>query len=153
LRRTPAAKGGKLNRAGARRPFRGDPEGREFIAFWLREERVLAGMNVNVGGVTDAIQALVRSGAAIDRKRLADPDQPLEELVPTEDSGRPKRLRVAKQMLSAPARFVGDRLAMRKAGGLESLKAGDGGIVDVDGEKVAAYRDDSENTRANDCTT
>jgi 3-phenylpropionate/trans-cinnamate dioxygenase ferredoxin reductase subunit len=121
--------------------FRGDPASREFIAFWLRDERVMAGMNVNIGGVTDAIQALVRSGATIDRKRLADPDQSLEELVPAEDSGRAKSARIAKQLVGAPVRFVGDRLAMRKAGGLDSLQAGEGGIVDVDGEKVAAYRD------------
>jgi 3-phenylpropionate/trans-cinnamate dioxygenase ferredoxin reductase subunit len=99
-------------------------------------------MNVNIGDVTDSIQTLVRSGAAIDRKRLADSDQPLEELVPAEDSGRPRGLRVAKQIFSAPARFVADRLAMRKAGGLDSLTPGGGAIVDVDGEKIAGYRDE-----------
>jgi 3-phenylpropionate/trans-cinnamate dioxygenase ferredoxin reductase component len=62
--------------------FRGDPAGREFIAFWLRDDRVVAGMNVNVWDVTDPIQGLVRSGAVIDRDRLTDPDQPLEELAP-----------------------------------------------------------------------
>ena len=38
--------------------FRGDPATREFIAFWLRDGRVVAGMNVNVWDVTDDIQAL-----------------------------------------------------------------------------------------------
>ncbi len=33
---------------------------REFIAFWLREDRVVAGMNVNVWDVTDPIQRLIR---------------------------------------------------------------------------------------------
>ena len=61
--------------------FRGDPAGREFIAFWLREERVVAGMNVNVWDVTEPIQALVRSGAPVDRDGLTDPDQPLDALV------------------------------------------------------------------------
>jgi 3-phenylpropionate/trans-cinnamate dioxygenase ferredoxin reductase subunit len=128
--------------------FRGEPEQREFIAFWLREGSVMAGMNVNVGGVTDAIEALVRSGAAIDRKRLIDTDQPLEELIPAEDSGRAKGLRVAKQMFTAPTRFVGDRLAMRKAGAIDSLPPGEGAIVDVDGEKVAAYRDNQGTVHA-----
>ena len=32
--------------------FRGDPAAREFVAFWLRDGRVAAGMNVNVWGVT-----------------------------------------------------------------------------------------------------
>jgi 3-phenylpropionate/trans-cinnamate dioxygenase ferredoxin reductase subunit len=61
--------------------FRGDPEEREFIAFWLKDGRVLAGMNVNVWEVTDHIQALVRSKGRIDFHRLADPDVPLDELV------------------------------------------------------------------------
>jgi 3-phenylpropionate/trans-cinnamate dioxygenase ferredoxin reductase subunit len=62
--------------------LRGDPAAREFIAFWLREGRVLAGMNVNVWDVTDDIQALVRSGQTVDRARLADSDTPLADLLP-----------------------------------------------------------------------
>jgi 3-phenylpropionate/trans-cinnamate dioxygenase ferredoxin reductase subunit len=60
--------------------FRGDVEGREFIAFWLEGGRVAAGMNVNVWDVTDQIQALIRSRAVVDRTRLADPDEPLDAL-------------------------------------------------------------------------
>jgi 3-phenylpropionate/trans-cinnamate dioxygenase ferredoxin reductase component len=59
---------------------RGDVAKRQFIAFWLREGRVLAGMNVNVWDVTDAIQALIRSGATVDPQRLADPATPLDTL-------------------------------------------------------------------------
>ncbi|HVW17377.1 MAG TPA: oxidoreductase C-terminal domain-containing protein, partial [Solirubrobacteraceae bacterium] len=60
---------------------RGDLADREFIAFWLRDERVVAGMNVNVWDVTDQIQALVRAGRPVDRRRLADPDVALEDLL------------------------------------------------------------------------
>jgi 3-phenylpropionate/trans-cinnamate dioxygenase ferredoxin reductase subunit len=61
--------------------FRGDVDGREFIAFWLGDHgRVLAGMNVNVWDVSDAIQALVRSGRPVDTAALRDPDTPLESL-------------------------------------------------------------------------
>jgi 3-phenylpropionate/trans-cinnamate dioxygenase ferredoxin reductase subunit len=61
--------------------FRGDVEGREFIAFWLGDHgRVLAGMNVNVWDVNDAIQALVRSGQPVDVAALSDPGAPLESL-------------------------------------------------------------------------
>ena len=63
--------------------FRGDPASREFIAFWLRDERVIAGMNVNVWDVTDTIQRLIRSRRPADLARLTDPDVPLEELAPT----------------------------------------------------------------------
>jgi 3-phenylpropionate/trans-cinnamate dioxygenase ferredoxin reductase component len=57
--------------------FRGDVDAREFIAFWLKDGRVIAGMNVNVWDVTDDIQALIRRGAEVDRRRLSDPDTPL----------------------------------------------------------------------------
>jgi 3-phenylpropionate/trans-cinnamate dioxygenase ferredoxin reductase subunit len=60
--------------------FRGDTDSREFIAFWLKDERVVAGMNVNVWDVTDPIQALIRSRARADPAALADPDVPLEDL-------------------------------------------------------------------------
>ena len=60
--------------------FRGDVDGGEFIAFWLKDGRVLAGMNVNVWDVTDHIQALIRSRAEVDRDRLRDPDTDLASL-------------------------------------------------------------------------
>ncbi len=54
--------------------FRGDVDGREFTAFWVDEEdRVLAGMNVNVWEGLDDIKAIIRSGAKVDTDRLADP--------------------------------------------------------------------------------
>ena len=61
--------------------FRGDVDRREFVAFWLGNGgRVLAGMNVNVWDVNDAIQALVRGGQPVDKAALADPETPLESL-------------------------------------------------------------------------
>jgi len=59
--------------------FRGDVEGREFIAFWLGGGRVLAGMNVNIWDVNEVIQAIVRGGRVVDTDRLADVSVPLEE--------------------------------------------------------------------------
>jgi 3-phenylpropionate/trans-cinnamate dioxygenase ferredoxin reductase component len=64
--------------------IRGDADGREFIAFWLQDGRVAAGMNVNVWDVNEQIQALVRHAQPIDRDRLRDPEVPLEELVRVE---------------------------------------------------------------------
>ncbi|HET8615749.1 MAG TPA: FAD-dependent oxidoreductase [Actinomycetales bacterium] len=60
--------------------FRGDKTKREFIVFWLREGRVLAGMNVNVWDVVDDVAALITSGRTVDRARLADPEVPLDQL-------------------------------------------------------------------------
>ncbi len=60
--------------------FRGDVATGEYVAFWLRDARVLAGMNVNVWDVTDTIAALVRSGRPVDRAKLVDPDVPLDQV-------------------------------------------------------------------------
>lgn len=62
--------------------FRGDRTAGEFIAFWLGGGRVLAGMNVNVWDVTEPIQNLIRSRATIGTSRLADPQVPLQSLLP-----------------------------------------------------------------------
>jgi hypothetical protein len=61
--------------------YRGDKDELEFIAFWLRDNVVVAGMNVNVWDVNDDIQALIRAGAPVDVARLTDPDVPLGEVV------------------------------------------------------------------------
>jgi 3-phenylpropionate/trans-cinnamate dioxygenase ferredoxin reductase subunit len=60
--------------------FRGDPRAREFIAFWLAGDRVVAGMNVNVWDVVDPIQQLIRERVPVEDRALADPDVPLAEL-------------------------------------------------------------------------
>jgi 3-phenylpropionate/trans-cinnamate dioxygenase ferredoxin reductase subunit len=59
---------------------RGDLTSRQFIAFWTADGRVLAGMNVNIWDVNDAIQQLVRSGSPVDRGAFADPNIPLDRL-------------------------------------------------------------------------
>ncbi|MHB9861890.1 NAD(P)/FAD-dependent oxidoreductase [Streptomyces sp. YIM S03343] len=61
--------------------IRGDAGKREFIAFWVKEGRVLAGMNVNVWDVTETIQKLIRSAAPVDTDALADPHVPLDSLL------------------------------------------------------------------------
>jgi 3-phenylpropionate/trans-cinnamate dioxygenase ferredoxin reductase subunit len=58
--------------------FRGDVGKREFIAFWLSQGRLLAGMNVNVWDVSEQIGRLIRAGDPVDPDRLADPAVPLE---------------------------------------------------------------------------
>lgn len=60
--------------------FRGDRAGRELIAFWLSDGRVLAGMNVNVWDVTEPIRGLITSRRQVDVRRLTDTDVPLEEV-------------------------------------------------------------------------
>jgi NADPH-dependent 2,4-dienoyl-CoA reductase/sulfur reductase-like enzyme len=60
--------------------YRGDSESLEFVAFWLKEGRLVAGMNVNVWDVNDDIQSLIRSGRPLDPGRLADAAIPLPEV-------------------------------------------------------------------------
>jgi 3-phenylpropionate/trans-cinnamate dioxygenase ferredoxin reductase subunit len=62
--------------------YRGDPASPslEFIAFWLKGGRLVAGMNVNVWDVNDDIQSLIRSARIMDVSRLADPAIPLAEV-------------------------------------------------------------------------
>jgi hypothetical protein len=63
---------------------RGNPESGRFLAFWLREERVLAGMSVNTWDVTPSLQELVRAGwhgRTVDPRRLADAQTPLDEVL------------------------------------------------------------------------
>ena len=59
---------------------RGSLEKREFIAFWVLEGRVVAGMNVNIWDVQDAIKDLIGSRRTVDTARLADPNTPLGEI-------------------------------------------------------------------------
>jgi 3-phenylpropionate/trans-cinnamate dioxygenase ferredoxin reductase subunit len=60
--------------------FRGDRNEGEFIAFWLRDGRVIAGMNVNVWDVNEHVQALIRARQPVDLAALTDPGTPLESL-------------------------------------------------------------------------
>jgi nitrite reductase/ring-hydroxylating ferredoxin subunit len=99
--------------------FRGDPAKREFIAFWLEAGRVVAGMNVNVWEVTDAIQALIRSGEPVDIARLRDPDVALEDLA-----------------------FVGAGLAKRDQTPMSKLVNGEGHVLTVEGQRLAVYKNE-----------
>lgn len=63
---------------------RGDVGKREFVAFWTRDNRVLAGLNANIWDVTGPIQDLIRSGAQVDPHALADPGVPLTSLGTTD---------------------------------------------------------------------
>ena len=67
--------------------LRGDPASREFLAFWISDDRVVAGMNVNVWDVNDPIRRLISERVKVDDQRLADPDVPIDELVAVQQRG------------------------------------------------------------------
>ncbi len=124
--------------------FRGDPACRQFIAFWLSGDRVLAGMNVNVWDVTDPIQELIRERVPVDSARLRDPDVPLEELAKARtvpDQGPVKS--VFAQGLNYTRRVVAARVAKGDPTPVSRLEPAAGKVLDVDGDKIAVYRDDA----------
>ncbi|MFI6740361.1 NAD(P)/FAD-dependent oxidoreductase [Nonomuraea sp. NPDC050451] len=61
--------------------IRGDLTTREFLAFWLRNDTVIAAMNVNIWDQTDQLKALVQAASPVDRTALADPAAPLDGLI------------------------------------------------------------------------
>jgi 3-phenylpropionate/trans-cinnamate dioxygenase ferredoxin reductase subunit len=61
--------------------IRGDLAKREFIAFWVADSRVVAGMNVNVWDVNETVQKLIRSRVQVDQAQLADESIALEDLL------------------------------------------------------------------------
>jgi 3-phenylpropionate/trans-cinnamate dioxygenase ferredoxin reductase subunit len=52
---------------------RGDPATREFMAFWLRDTRLLAAMHMNMWDSLEPVQPLIASQQKLDAERLADP--------------------------------------------------------------------------------
>ena len=59
---------------------RGDLERQEFIAFWHRDGRVTAAMNVNVWDVVEDLKGIVSSDQPIKTEWLRDPEVPLADL-------------------------------------------------------------------------
>jgi 3-phenylpropionate/trans-cinnamate dioxygenase ferredoxin reductase component len=60
--------------------LRGDVAARRFVALWLRDGRVVAGMSANVPDVNKDLERLIRSRRQIDPRRLTDTDIPLDEI-------------------------------------------------------------------------
>jgi len=126
--------------------FRGDPESRDFIAFWLRDGRVTAGMNVNVWEVTEAIQSLVRGQVEVDVDQLTDPSFPLEDLGTERPThARPKRSarEFMRQGMTFSKRLVQARFGSADKAPASELAPGDARILQVNGQKAACYRDDA----------
>jgi 3-phenylpropionate/trans-cinnamate dioxygenase ferredoxin reductase component len=60
--------------------FRRHPDSRQVIVFWLYEQRVQAGMNINIWDVADDIERLITSARQINADDLVDPAIPLTSL-------------------------------------------------------------------------
>ena len=61
--------------------FRRYPDSSQVIVFWLYEQRVQAGMNINIWDVAEDIERLIQSARPINVDDLADPAIPLTSLI------------------------------------------------------------------------
>ncbi|MCO4235856.1 FAD-dependent oxidoreductase [Pseudarthrobacter sp. MDT3-28] len=73
--------------AGAEPVIRGSLEGKEFVAFWQQDSRVMAGMSVNwprkpQPGAQKTIKALISARTRVTAERLADRSVGLDQLLP-----------------------------------------------------------------------
>ena len=125
--------------------FRGDPATHEFVAFWLDDGRVVAGMNVNTWGVTEAIETLIRSRVKVDRDQLADQGFPLEDI----GTERPTAARpvsgvrkLVSQEIEFPKRVLKARFGKGESMPVSGLVAGEARILQIDGAKAGVFRDD-----------
>lgn len=93
--------------------------------------------------------ALGTSAAAILRDTILKQDNPWAEMF---DSTRTNHLASARTLiqenLDVAKQFVGDRVRTLRTKAVSELAPGEGGIVDVDGEKLAAYRDEQGKVHA-----
>jgi hypothetical protein len=55
-------------------------DSRQVVVFWLYEQRIQAGMNINIWDVADDIERLIKSARPINADDLADPAIPLTSL-------------------------------------------------------------------------
>ena len=61
--------------------FRRYADSRQVIVFWLYEQRIQAGMNINIWDVAEDIERLIQSPHPINADELADPAIPLTSLI------------------------------------------------------------------------
>jgi 3-phenylpropionate/trans-cinnamate dioxygenase ferredoxin reductase component len=60
--------------------LRGDVNRREFVAFWVKDDRVVAAMNCNVWDVVEDLKTLITSRTSVSAPALQDPSTPLAAL-------------------------------------------------------------------------
>ena len=111
---------------------------REFIAFWIVDGRVLAGMNVNVWDVNDDIQALIRAGQPA--RRSISPGSPTPASRSPSCSGHTEKP-LSSSALEVIAFVPYPRIA---EGGMHDVRVVCGGHVVAPGEPGRATRRQSD---------
>jgi Rieske Fe-S protein len=102
------------------------------------QDRVLVATGFKKWGMTNAtVAAMILS----DRIRGAE-NRWASTFDPTRVKARASLKDLVTANLKVAGHFVGDRLATLKRGSADELAAGEAAIVDVEGKKAAAYRDE-----------
>jgi 3-phenylpropionate/trans-cinnamate dioxygenase ferredoxin reductase component len=60
--------------------FRRYADSGQMIVFWLYEQRILAGMNINIWDVADGIERLIQSARPVNADDLGNPAIPVATL-------------------------------------------------------------------------
>ena len=66
---------------GASVTYRGDPQSKEFMAFWHHDGIVVGSAYINTSGVSAMVQALIRSGGRVDPVLLSDDTRELSTVL------------------------------------------------------------------------
>jgi 3-phenylpropionate/trans-cinnamate dioxygenase ferredoxin reductase subunit len=121
--------------------WRGSRDEGQFTAWYVKDARLAAALTVGRSDDLGAARRLLTEGVDLTGKRavLEDQDGDLDALESAREVPGASILRTIARYAGAPKQFVKGRFARR---GTELPGPGEGRVVQVDGEKVAAYRDE-----------
>jgi 3-phenylpropionate/trans-cinnamate dioxygenase ferredoxin reductase component len=120
--------------------WRGSRDAGVFTAWYLKDARLAAALTVGRSDDLEAARRLLTQGVDLTGKRLVleDPAGDLAALESARAEPHGSLLGTIAQYAGAPKQFVKGRFARR---GTELPGPGEGRVVQVDGDKVAAYRE------------
>lgn len=120
------------------------PDSIPYIGWAPRRARTLAATGFKGWGLSNGTAA-----AMIIRDLVSDVENPWFEVFDSTRIGTADAIKtVVEDNLKVAKRFVRDRVRRLGAPDVAHLKPGEGGIVDIDGETVGAYRDSEGNVTA-----
>lgn len=120
--------------------WRGSRDAGVFTAWYLKDARLAAALTVGRSADLEAARRLLTQGVDLTGKRpvFEDPGGDLAALESARAEPHGSLLGTIAQYAGAPKQFVKGRFARR---GTELPGSGEGRVVQVDGDKVAAYRE------------
>ena len=115
-----------------------------YVGWAPRRARTLAATGFKGWGLSNGTAA-----AMIMTDLISDETNPWHEVFDSTRIGTPDAIKtIVEGNLNVAKHFVGDRVRRLRVPDVEHLAPGEGGIVDIDGETVGAYRDEAGNVSA-----